>query len=914
MKSDLLTTKLHRPGVPHKRIRREHLIRRMDGGLDKGHLLTLVSAPAGFGKTTCVAMWADRLDEPVVWLSLDPADDDPGRFFSYFVAGLQQVDTRFGKEIEEALNREQAPSADAIASALIRDCASWACRVVFVLDDFQVIQEAHILQVFERFLARPPRELHLVLVTREDPLLPLARLRANDLLTEVRSADLRCSADEIGQFFEEIEDLPLTEAERSDLEDRTEGWIAGLQLVGLSLRGQEGTSRLIASIRGNQRHILGYLTEEVLDRQTEEVRSFLLETSILERLNGDLCDAVTARNDSRDMLEQLLHANLFLVPLDDERRWYRYHHMFRDVLRTMLQQGSRGSSRPLHERASRWYAGEGMIPEAIEHALAGEDFEQAVELIERHAMSVVMQGHVKTVERWFQSIPAEWLHKTPSASIALAGTYLLSGSYRQVEHYLQQSEQITRPEAWDDGRGLQDMGRMRSEWFAIKSTLMNVRGDAAESIAMAQQALREAQPDDHYIQGIAYLGLGGAYRLLDDYPELIAAYQKAIYHSRIAGKPLPEMLSANALALMAIQHGELHFAEEVASEVIDRISISGGALPPVAGSIFGALGMVFYEWNRLDRARTCYQQALELAQMGGHNAGVVFAHILRSRLCTAEGDLPAAAVEIQKAAERIPLGIPAWLQPEYAAQQVRVDLLQRSLGSAKAILDNLGIDWGGTHVRQAEPCYLAHLRWILFQARQERRVEELRSGVRLACKVVDALQSGGRVSLLLPALLLRAQMQALAGERPAALEDVACAVDRARAGGHVRTFLDEGPEVIPLIQESLPRSQDREYGEHLLACFSSGVGGLGPEAGAPLLHSGGTESISTQFALLEPLSEREMDVLRLIAQGLKYEEIAQTLVISVNTVRFHIKGIYSKLQVNSRAHAVAVARRIGLLL
>ena len=805
MKNNLITIKFHRPGIPQKQIQRDHLIQRMNRGFESGHILTLVSAPAGFGKTTCVNAWADQLDLPIIWLSLDPADDDPGCFFSYFISGLQQIDTQLGKEFEYFQNKEQFPPAEVIASVIINDVSSLDRRFVFVLDDFQVIQDALILKTFERIIANQPHQLHLVLITREDPLLPIARLRANNKLTEVRSTDLRFSTDEISQFFKEVMNLPLSEADSITLENRTEGWIAGLQLAGLSLRGQNAPSSFIAKIGGNQRNILSYLTEEVLDRQSEEIRAFLLKTSILEKLNGDLCDAVTGLHNSRDMLEQLLCANLFLIPLDNEQRWYRYHHLFAELLRTMLKRDPGEMIQPLHLRASRWYAGAGMIAEAIEHALAAENFQQAVELMEQHAMSFVMQGYVKTVERWFQSIPTAWHYKSPCASIALAGMYLLRGNYHLVEQYLKQSEDITRPDALVNFPNLTNIDTLRSEWFAIKSTLMNVQGNASESIVMAQQALQEVRPDDHYIQGIAYLGLGGGYRILDNYPGLVDAYQKAIYHSRIAKKSLPEMLSANALTLMAIQHGELHFAEKVAVEVIERIHLSGENLPPVAGSIYGALGMVCYEWNRLDQACSYYQQALQLSQLGGHNAGTVFAHILRSRLSMAEGDLPTAAAEIQKAAERIPLGIPAWLKPEYLEQKVRVDLFLRNLGSVKAILNDLGIDWHGHILPQSELCYLAYLRWMLFEALQEHRVGDLPQGVQLASKLIDGAQKGGRVSTLLPALLLRAQMYALLGERPEASADITCAIDRAQSGGYIRTFLDEGPEIVPLLRYSLTR-------------------------------------------------------------------------------------------------------------
>lgn len=918
MKPSLLATKFYRPAPSAKQVERQHLIRRMNEGLEIGHLLTLVSAPAGFGKTACVNAWISQLDRPSVWLSLDAADDDPGRFFTYFTAGLKQVDDRLGKEVETALFTGQLPPPQTIASVILHAVLGSDRAFVFVLDDFQVLQDSVILGVLGQVIANQPRQIHFVFATREDPLLPLSRLRANNLLTEVRSSDLRFSRDEIDQFFRDVMNLPLTPGDITSLETSTEGWIAGLQLAGLSIQGRKDPSVYISRISGSHRHIVSYLTEEVLNRQSEEVQEFLLQTSILETLNGDLCDAVcsfataSGHPGGSAMLERLLHENLFLIPLDDEQRWYRYHHLFADLLRTQLNRAPVETIRGLHQRASRWYAQAGMEAEAIEHAIAAGDFRQAVDLMERHAMSIVMLGHVKTVERWFTSIPEEWHRQSPRASLALAGMYLLRGNYPLVERYLGQSEAILASSALEGEADALDRASLRSEWLAIKSNLLNVQGSAAESLEMAQKALQTARLEDYYIQGIAYLGMGGAYRLMDDYPGLVSAYQKAIHNSRVAEKPLPEMLSTTALALMAIQHGELRFAEDTALQVIRRVETSGEGLPPVAGSIYGALGAISYEWNRLDQARELYQKALALSQLGGHNAGIVYARILRSRLDLAAGDLAAAAEEIRQAADQIPLGIPAWLKPEYLLQQVRVDLLRGNIAAFRALLDGLEIDRQADIPAQSEIVLLAFLHFAVYEARENNRQDDLPRAVQTASRLVDSARRGGRMRILLPALLLRAQMRAALGDRPAGVEDVSLAIELAEPEGYIRTFLDAGGEITGLLRESLQRSQPGEYAARLLQALPSPTPGESPTPARPGVTSRLSPAEARQTAQ-EPLTERELEVLRLIAEGLKYDQIAEKLVISINTVRFYVKEIYSKLQVNSRTQAVAAAQQMGLL-
>jgi LuxR family maltose regulon positive regulatory protein len=354
--SSLLATKLYRPSIPPKRVQRPHLIQRLNEGLESGRQITLASAPAGFGKTTCISEWVNALDCPVTWLSLDAADDAPGCFLAYLGAALQKVDANLGRKIEGVLRSGQLPPSEIISTTLSNDIQELESRFLLVLDDFQVIQDRFILQVLEGLVANLPQPLHLVLLTREDPPLPLARLRANNQLTEIRAGDLRFANPEADRFLNEVMGLSLSQADIAVLEDKTEGWIVGLQLAGLSIRDRTDPSSFIAALSGSHRFILSYLTEQVLNQQTREIQSFLLQTSILNRLSGDLCNAVTGRTDGHSLLERLFNANLFLIPLDDEQRWYRYHHLFADLLRDLQNTRQKDETAELHQRASRWYA------------------------------------------------------------------------------------------------------------------------------------------------------------------------------------------------------------------------------------------------------------------------------------------------------------------------------------------------------------------------------------------------------------------------------------------------------------------------------------------------------------------------------------------------------------------------------
>jgi LuxR family maltose regulon positive regulatory protein len=908
MKSNLVATKLHQPAQSPRRIGRSHLVARLNQGLAAGRQITLVSAPAGFGKSSLISDWAAGLDQPVAWLSLDEGVDEAVRFFAYFVAALQRVDQNIGHEIESVLRSGQLPPGEIISTVLINDILESSERFVLVLDDFQVIQERAILQVLESVLNNQPPSFHLALVTREDPLLPLARLRANDQMTEIRAGDLRFSSAETSRFLNGIMGLSLSQSEIEALLKRTEGWAVGLQLAGLSMQGKQDYGDFIASLGGEHRYILSYLTEEVLNSQPEDVQNFLLRTAILDKLNGDLCDAVTGRADSSVLLEHLYHANLFLIPLDEQGRWYRYHHLFGDLLHNQLHRSQAESLPALHQHASRWYEAADMPAEAIEHALAAEDYPRTVDLLERHAMSLINQGYAKTIEHWMQKIPPQWHSQSPRANLALAWMHLLRGSYDHIPPYLEKVRTAVPRDESASGRADEASKALQAEIASLQSNLLHVQGKVAESIEAANLALELAHPQDYYIRGLANLGLGGAYRQAGDYASSVQAYQNAILASRMAGNQVPEMLAVSGLSLMAIQHGQLRFAAEVCSQALGRLKHGEDTLPPIAGAVHGALGLVNYEWGRIDSAREHFERALQLGALGGHNASVIYTRTAQARMFRSGGDLQKAGEALQEAIALLAVGAPTWLIPEVTAQQVRLYMAESNPLAAGTVLEAQGISSQDTGLPEAvgyplELLYIAKIRLHLYQVGERDQPGDLKPDLELANLLFASAVEGQRMGIALQILLVRSQVRSVLGDHQASLQDLDQALALAEPEGYQQIFVEEGPAMAALLRKSLASGPHKDYVTRLLEAF-------------PVKESIPAAAPANQQLnepLIEPLTGREIEVLALMAEGLTYGEIAERLVVSLNTVRYHVKGLYGKLNVNNRTKAVQTARRLKLL-
>jgi LuxR family maltose regulon positive regulatory protein len=904
VRSSLLATKLHRPSISPQRVRRPRLTQRLNDGLASGRQVTLVSAPAGFGKTTCIGEWANALDCPVTWLSLDAADDDPGRFITYLVVALQQVDESLGRELEGVLRSGQLPPVEVISTTLINDILECQRQFLLVLDDLQAIQDLFILEVLEKLVTNLPQPLHLVLITREDPPLPLARLRANNQLTEIRAADLRFSSQEAGRFLNEVMGLSLSPADITVLDGKTEGWIVGLQLAGLSIQNRADPSGFILTLSGSHRFILSYLTEQVLDRQPEEIQRFLLQTSVLDRLNGGLCNAVTGRTDGRAMLERLFNANLFLIPLDDEQQWYRYHHLFADLLRNRHHALQPDQAAELHRCASHWYAQAGgetwlrsgergaFASGAVQHALAAADYTLAVHLVESYAMGMLMQGYVKTVARWMQAIPFKWSSQSVKANMAFAWMHLLRGQMAQAAPYLERLQAICP----GTQAGKAQDPSLEAQWLALQSAVLNAEGKPAESLARAALALEIVPEQDHLVQSLIYLGLADAHQLMDDPVRAADAFQMMAHHGRAAGDLVIELLGLAGLSAMALRRGQLHLAFETASQGVERIERSG-SLPPTCAAIYGTLGQVYYQWNQLEQFHRFYQRATQVSTLSGYSDVETMYALIRSRLYQVEGDLEASAQEIQKAVDLLQGGAPAWVRSEAVSQQARLYLARDNLLAAETVLRQSGVAIQDEVTYQTDVIHMTYLRLTLYRG-QKHQEHELYQASELARRIIASAEAGQRTETTLQALILLALAQSLSGDTKGSQESLERALGLAEPEGYVRVFLDEGALVARLLRRAQAAGMHAGYIKELLALLPA------PEGENELLQSAD---------LIEPLTKRELEVLRLIHEGCSNQEIARRLVITLYTVKKHNGNIYTKLGVNSRTQAVARARQLGLL-
>jgi LuxR family transcriptional regulator, maltose regulon positive regulatory protein len=909
----LLQTKLYIPPFRLSIVPRPQLIERLNRGLQLGRDLTLVSAPAGFGKTTCIVEWLETLDLPVAWLSLDPADDDPGRFFTYLIAALQQIDKGLGRDIEGVLRAGQLPPGEIISTTLVNDILAIDGRFLLVLDDFQVIHDQFILQVFQILVTNMPQPCHLVLLTREEPSLPLARMRANDQMTEIRASDLRFTQRETALLLDQVMGIALSPSDRAALEDKTEGWIVGLQLAALSLRNRPDPSQFIATLSGSHRHILSYLTEEVLNQQPAEVQDFLLQTAVLDKLTGDLCDALTGGENGRLFLEQLYNDNLFLIPLDDRQQWFRYHQLFVDLLRDRLNALRPQETKMLHQRASRWYAQAGLPTEAIEHALAAADYETAISLIESYAMDLLMAWHAKTIKGWMRSLPTKWAARSPRTNLAFAWLYLPSGDFSQAQPYIERLHTMFAGQqlaAYDP--------IVQAEWLALQATLLSAQGQLDPSLELANRALSLLPPEDVHVRSLIFSGLAGAYKQMNDYPRAAQAYRELIEYGREAGSFVSEMMGISGLALYAMERGELHFAFELASQGVERVERSG-ILSPISAAVYGELGGVYYQWYQLDRAHPNFAKATQVSALSGYSDAEIYHHIIRSRLAQIEGDIERTVQEMRAAVDLNQIDAPAAVRDEFIAQQVRVLLAQDRLAAAEALLTlhgfNFQDEFAWPNLPPDQPLSRWHallstsaLRIILHQAQVRKQPVQLPRGLELAERLIAVARQNHFLPVVAETLLIRAQLYAAQGNEPAGLADVTAALAVTEPEGVITLFLEGGPAIAQMLARLLEDGQlgvvEPDYVRQILAAF--------PEHADPDAATI-ARAPAANLAFVEPLSQRELEILGLIEAGLTNRQIAERLVVTLHTVKKHNSNIYAKLGVGSRTQAVAKARELELL-
>ncbi len=881
-----ISSKFHAPAPPQNHVSRTRLIHLLQDGLDYGHALTLISAPAGYGKSALVVEWLQQSELTVSWLNLDEADDDPTRFLLYFIAALQELNASIGTELSAVLRAGQLPPAELLVTVLANELINTKNSFICILDDFQSIQEKFTLDFLHGLLSHALPNFHLVLISREDPAIPLARLRARNQMTELRASELRFTLAEINLLYLQQMNLQLSKSDLALLEQRTEGWIAGLQLAGLSMQGRTNLSHFVASLSGNHRYILSYLTEEVLNLQSQDVQNFLMQCSILTRLTGDLCNAVTQQSNSAALLENLYTANLFIIPLDDEQSWYRFHPLFADLLRSHLNQSDPELRLALHQRASDWYKQHQMPLEAIEHALAGKAYATAIGLLEKYHKNLLNQGYFRKVEAWIQTIPEEWRSRSPHTSLRFAWIHLLRGNMDKVNQYLKQTrDALTNIPETQQSRELQ------AEVYALESNFLQTAGNVSGAITAAEQALLWVGCDNSRVKGLAYLGLGAGYRQAMNLEKALDAFQQSIDFSRSADDLVSGMLATTHLVLMCHQHGRLHLAEKYASQAIEWFDQTNMVLPPMIGAVYGALGLVYYEWNQMEKALECYHRGIQLGTFSGHNASLIYTKLNLSLIRTAEGDFDAARNTIHEAEELFRKGAPGWLRPNLIYRQVQMALHMQDLDLAESRLRAGGIQVADPVAIATFDIHLAIVRLL----RSRRQGEDVNQAMDLVERIRIETEKYSLHGTTLQALLLGAMLFAESGNFAKSQTWLTQALVIAEPEGYFRVFIDEGESLAELLR-NIPPS---DYVQKLIAGFHP---------------SGAQEPAPTSDAdLIEPLTEREIEVLILLAQGLTYAEVASALIISVNTVRYHVKGIYGKLNVDRQAKALEKARQLNIL-
>ncbi|HSR32667.1 MAG TPA: LuxR C-terminal-related transcriptional regulator, partial [Anaerolineae bacterium] len=885
---------LHAPQVRSDWVRRPRLEKRIDQGL--GRKLTLVSAPAGFGKSSLVASALLESERHAAWLSLDEGDNDPVRFWMYVIAAIQAMEQDVGAEAEQIITSPQLRRTDPAIISLLNEISEVTDDLVLVLDDYHVIEAEQIHEDLSYLLDHQPANLHIVLISRADPPISLARLRAHGQLIEIRATDLEFSAAEAVVFFNDVIDLNLNPEQVEALNERTEGWIVGLQLAALSLRGHPAYDTFIEHFTGSHQFILDYLTEEVLRTLPDAQRQFLLRTSILSRFCSALCRAVTGDAASQRLLDEIRKSNLFLIPLDAGGHWFRYHQLFAEVLYARLEQDHPGEIDALHLKAAAWFESDGHPDEAVDHALRSGDMVRARELVLKHWLPVLHRGEVATVLRWLDALPGEIERDDPSVSLARCWALFLRGQYSAIGPHLEQANNAYERLVSEGALSGAQQNQVAAQLAMMRSVLARGRGEHARSVAHAEEAAR-------FLPAEMFEGIGTSWNMLaaaragaGDFDGAIEAYELGITLSHAEGNLVGAYGCIYGQAVYMLLQGRLNEAEGLCRSAIDRAVSEGHGDFPATGSLYIAMARIELERYRLDEAGVYLNTGLRIARPGGFGEAVRTGRYLRAHLAAARGDLDTAADILDDTAQIVKAIDDPYLTGELNGQWAALCLKAGDLDAAREKL----------HVLDETIAATQHANLLLWRGGlfprllcAERRYEEGLAALDNSIRRTRAVNSNGELIRL---LALQAVALDVLGDYIPARAALHEALALGAPGGYIWRWLDAGPGIGPMLRD-LRGDLDTSRAPHLYL-----------DSLLDACRAAFGESTRPQpRALPDPLTPRELEIMRLICKGYSNPEIASELVVTINTIKKHTSNIYGKMGVRSRTQAIARAHELNLL-
>lgn len=878
--NQLLSTKFFVPKTRPEHVSRTRLLEQLNDGLHRK--LTLISAPAGFGKTTLISELVEKYERPVAWLSLDNEDSNLTRFLNYLVAAIQTVLPSIGKDTLVDLQSPHPPPFDSTLTALLNEIAIVPDDFYLILDEYHEIDSRQIDDALTFLIEHLPPQMHMIITTREDPNLPLARLRAQGQMTEIRVADLRFTQSEAAGFFNQVMGLNLSEENIAALETRTEGWIAGLQLAAISMRGTQDTSRFIKSFTGSHHYVLDYLVEEVLQNQSDSIQTFLLHTSILDRFCGSLCDAILCDPSipGQETLATIEGANLFIIPLDNKREWYRYHHLFSDLLRQRLQEKSNSTTgkpvdvNELHLRASKWYEDNHLEIESFEHAAAANDLARAERLMAGNGMPLQFRGAMVPVLKWLESLPAELMNSKPSLWVTYASTLTMAGkSVDIIEEAIQSAETALKNSTLDEGKR-----DLTGQIAAIRAMIAIPQNQIETIITQSRLALEYLNPENLSLRTTTTWALGYAYQLQGDRTAAMETHKEALSISLASGNTMIAIAALTSLGQILASDNQLPQAAEQYRKVLE---LAGDPPLPVACESHLGLARISYQSNDLEAAQKQGEESLVLARKMENIDTPANCELLFARLKLNQGEIKGALHHLAKARGFIQQQNFSHLMPDLNSIQVLISLKAGDISRAVELVEK------NNHPLSQARVYLAK--------------GDAPTALKVLTSYLREMETKDWKDEQLKALILQALTFQALRKPEQALSQLKKALNLAEPGGLIRIFVDEGAPMADLLSRVVAQGIMPGYSSKLLAAFND-------------LGKSNDKSTYPYSQIIDAvLSERELEILQLIDQGLSNREISKRLFLALNTIKGYNQKIFGKLQVQRRTEAVARARKLNLI-